>query len=226
MSEFYVDPEREFTKEDIARLIDHTNLKPEATFCDIKKLCEEAKQFGFYSVCVNPFYVPYAKKQLEGSSVKVASVVGFPLGATDTASKTFEAERAVRNGADEIDMVINIGALKSKDYKTVEEDIRSVVNAVSSHIVKVIIETCLLSDTEKIIACTIAASAGAQYVKTSTGFNKAGAKVEDVKLMRSVVGKNVGVKAAGGIHTFEEAVAMVKAGASRIGASRSVAIVT
>jgi deoxyribose-phosphate aldolase len=226
MSEFYVEQDRELTKKDIAHLIDHTNLKPEATFDDIKKLCDEAKQYGFYSVCVNSFFVPFAKEQLKDSSVKIASVVGFPLGAVDTAAKTFEAERAIRNGADEIDMVINIGALKSKDYRTVEEDIRSVVKAVSPHIVKVIIETCLLSDTEKIIACTIAASAGAQYVKTSTGFNKAGAKVEDVKLMRSVVGKNVGVKAAGGIHTFEEAVAMVKAGASRIGASRSVAIVT
>ncbi len=226
MSEFYVSADREFTKKDIARLIDHTNLKPEATYDDIKRLCNEAKQYGFYSVCVNSFFVSFAKEQLKDSSIRIASVVGFPLGAVDIAAKTFEAERAIRNGADEIDMVINIGALKSKDYKTVEEDIRSVVRAVSPHIVKVIIETCLLSDTEKIIACTIAVSAGAQYVKTSTGFNKAGAKIEDVKLMRSVVGKNIGVKAAGGIHTFEEAVAMVKAGASRIGASRSVAIVT
>ncbi len=223
---FYIPESKELTKKDIAKIIDHTQLKPEATFDDIKKLCDEAKQFNFYSVCVNSFFVPFAKEQLKESDVKIASVVGFPLGAMDTASKTFEAERAIRSGADEIDMVINIGALKSKEYKIVEEDIRSVVKAVSPHIVKVIIETCLLTDTEKIIACTIAASAGAQYVKTSTGFNKKGATVEDVKLMRSVVGKNVGVKAAGGIHTFEDAVAMVKAGASRIGASRSIQIVT
>ena len=223
---FYIPDDKELTKKDIARIIDHTQLKPEATFDDIKKLCDEAKQYNFYSVCVNSFFVPFAKEQLKESDVKIASVVGFPLGAMDTASKTFEAERAIRSGADEIDMVINIGALKSKEYKIVEEDIRSVVKAVSPHIVKVIIETCLLTDTEKIIACTIAASAGAQYVKTSTGFNKKGATVEDVKLMRSVVGEKIGVKAAGGIHTFEDAVAMVKAGASRIGASRSVQIVT
>jgi deoxyribose-phosphate aldolase len=223
---FYIPEDKEFTKDDIARLIDHTMLKPEATYDDIKKLCNEAKQYNFYSVCVNSFFVPFAKEQLKDSSVKIASVVGFPLGAMDSNAKTFEAERAIRSGADEIDMVISIGALKSKDYKSVEEDIRSIVKAVSPHIVKVIIETCLLTDTEKIIASTIAASAGAQYVKTSTGFSKAGAKVEDVKLMREVVGKNIGVKAAGGIHTFEEAVAMVKAGASRIGASRSVSIVT
>ena len=223
---FYIPDDKELTKKDIARIIDHTQLKPEATFNDIKKLCDEAKQYNFYSVCVNSFFVPFAKEQLKESDVKIASVVGFPLGAMDTASKTFEAERAIRSGADEIDMVINIGALKSKEYKIVEEDIRSVVKAVSPHIVKVIIETCLLTDTEKIIACTIAASAGAQYVKTSTGFNKKGATVEDVKLMRSVVGEKIGVKAAGGIHTFEDAVAMVKAGASRIGASRSVQIVT
>ena len=223
---FYIPEDKEFTKDDIARLIDHTMLKPEATYDDIKKLCNEAKQYNFYSVCVNSFFVPFAKEQLKDSSVKIASVVGFPLGAMDSNAKTFEAERAIRSGADEIDMVISIGALKSKDYKSVEEDIRSIVKAVSPHIVKVIIETCLLTDTEKIIASTIVASAGAQYVKTSTGFSKAGAKVEDVKLMREVVGKNIGVKAAGGIHTFEEAVAMVKAGASRIGASRSVSIVT
>ena len=223
---FYIPDDKELTKKDIARIIDHTQLKPEATFDDIKKLCDEAKQYNFYSVCVNSFFVPFAKEQLKESDVKIASVVGFPLGAMDTASKTFEAERAIRSGADEIDMVINIGALKSKEYKIVEEDIRSAVKAVSPHIVKVIIETCLLTDTEKIIACTIAASAGAQYVKTSTGFNKKGATVEDVKLMRSVVGEKIGVKAAGGIHTFEDAVAMVKAGASRIGASRSVQIVT
>ncbi len=224
---FYIPEDKELlTKDDIARIIDHTMLKPEATSDDIKKLCNEAKQYNFYSVCVNSFFVPFAKEQLKDSSVKIAAVVGFPLGAMDSNAKTFEAERAVRSGADEVDMVINVGALKSKDYKIVEEDIRNIVKAVSPHIVKVIIETCLLTNTEKVIACTIAASAGAQYVKTSTGFNKAGAKVEDVKLMREVVGKKVGVKAAGGIHTFEEAVAMVKAGASRIGASKSVSIVT
>ncbi len=223
---FYIPEGKELTKEDVAHIIDHTLLKPEATYEDIKKLCSEAKQYNFYSVCVNSFFVPFAKKELKDSSVKIASVVGFPLGAMDSAAKTFEAERAIRSGADEIDMVINIGALKSKDYKTVEEDIRGIVKAVAPHIVKVIIETCLLDDTEKIIACTIAASAGAKYVKTSTGFNKAGAKVEDIKLMRAVVGKNIGVKAAGGIHTFEDAEAMIKAGASRIGASRSVIIVT
>ncbi len=223
---FYISGDKELTKEDIARIIDHTMLKPEATYDDIEKLCSEAKQYNFYSVCVNSFFVPFAKEKLKDSSVKIASVVGFPLGAMDSAAKTFEAERAIRSGADEIDMVINIGALKSKSYEIVEEDIRNIVKAVSPHIVKVIIETCLLSDAEKIISCTIAASAGAKYVKTSTGFNKAGAKTEDIKLMRSTVGKNIGVKAAGGIHTFEDAIEMVKAGASRIGASKSVSIVT
>jgi deoxyribose-phosphate aldolase len=213
------------SKEQLARMIDHTLLKPEATYEEIANICKEAIEYNFFSVCVNPNYVKFSKKNLEGSDVKVASVVGFPLGANETYIKAVEAERAIKSGADEIDMVINVGLLKSKDFLNVEKDIKEVVNAVSPKIVKVIIEACLLTEHEKIIASTIAVSAGAQFVKTSTGFNRAGATVEDVRLIRSVIGPNLGVKAAGGIRDFETAVQMVKAGASRIGASKSVEIV-
>jgi len=223
---FYISQDKELTKKDVAKIIDHTQLKPEATYDDIERLTREAKEFGFGAVCINSGYVSFAKKLLEGSTIKIASVVGFPLGAMESVAKAFEAERAVRMGADEIDMVINIGALKSKDYKRVEEDIRGVVRSAAPHIVKVIIENALLTNEEKIAACSIAVSSGAKYVKTSTGFSKSGATVEDVRLMRSIVGKNIGVKAAGGIHNFETALEMIKAGASRIGASRSVQIVS
>ncbi|RLD20228.1 MAG: deoxyribose-phosphate aldolase [Caldiserica bacterium] len=223
---FYIPVDQKMTKNDIAKIIDHTQLKAETTCNDIIRLCTEAKKYSFGTVCVNSGYVALAKKQLTGTSVKIASVVGFPLGAMDSVAKAFEAERAITLGANEIDMVMNIGELKSENYKKVEEDIKYVVDAVNPTLVKVIIETALLTAEEKPIACSIAVSAGAKYVKTSTGFSKGGATIEDVKLMRMVVGKNIGVKAAGGIHDFETAVKMVQAGASRIGASKSVEIVS
>ena len=214
-------------REELARYIDHTNLKPYATRDDIKKLCDEAKKYGFYAVCVNPYRVKDAAEFLKGTNIKIASVVGFPLGATFTEVKVQEAIMAIRNGASEIDMVMNIGAMKDGDYALVEEDIRKVVEAAHemNAKVKVIIETCYLTDEQKIKACEIAKRAGADFVKTSTGFGSAGAKIEDVELMRRTVGEEMGVKAAGGIHNAKEAIAMIKAGASRIGASRSVAII-
>jgi len=213
--------------EELARYIDHTNLKAFATREDIKKLCDEAREYGFYAVCVNPYRVKDAKEFLRGTDIKIASVVGFPLGATFTETKVQEAIMAVRNGAEEIDMVMNIGAMKDGDYEFVERDIREVVEAVHpmGAKVKVIIETCYLSDEEKRKACELAKNAGADFVKTSTGFGTAGAKVEDVRLMREVVGNSMGVKAAGGIHNAKEAIAMIEAGATRIGASRSVEII-
>ncbi len=214
-------------RKELAKYIDHTNLKALAAREDIKRLCEEAKVYGFYAVCVNPYRVKDAAEFLKGSDIKIASVVGFPLGATFTETKVQEAIMAVRNGANEIDMVMNIGAMKDGDYGVVERDIKEVVEAVHpmGAKVKVIIETCYLSDEEKIKACELAKNAGADFVKTSTGFGTAGAKVEDVKLMRSVVGNDMGVKAAGGIHNAKEAIAMIEAGATRIGASRSVQII-
>ncbi len=210
----------------IASMIDHTLLKPEATDKMIENLCNEAKVNGFAAVCVNPFYVKKAKELLEGTDVKVATVVGFPLGANVKEVKAFETKRAIEDGAEEIDMVINIGALKSKDYVTVKEDIRAVVEAAGDKaIVKVIIETCLLTDEEKVKACELAKEAGAHYVKTSTGFSKSGATVEDVKLMKETVGENMKVKASGGIRDYKTAKAMVDAGASRIGASSSIRII-
>lgn len=212
-------------KRELARWIDHTMLKPDATREEIEKICHEAIEFGFASVCVNPTWVPLAYKKLRGNGPKVCTVVGFPLGATFPEVKALETELAVERGADEIDMVINIGALKSGDYDLVEHDIRSVVRAAGRRIVKVIIETCLLTDEEKVKACTLAKIAGANYVKTSTGFSKGGATVKDVALMRKVVGSEMGVKASGGVRSYEEACKMVEAGATRIGASASVAIV-
>lgn len=209
----------------ITSIIDHTLLKPEATKEMIEKLCSEAKEYNFFSVCVNPYYVKTAKEELEGSNVKIATVIGFPLGSTPKEVKAFEASEAIKNGADELDMVINIGALKDGDYTTVEEDIKAVVNeAADKALVKVIIETCLLDDEEKKKACEIARAAGADFVKTSTGFSTGGATVEDVKLMREVVGEDLGVKASGGIRDYETAKKMVEAGASRIGASSSIEI--
>jgi len=214
-------------KIDIAKYIDHTNLKPYATKGDIIKLCGEAKKYGFYAVCVNPYRVKLAKEQLKGTDVKVASVIGFPLGATPTEVKVFEAKKALEDGADELDMVINIGALKDKDYNYVKRDIEEVVKVAHEKgaIVKVIIETCYLTNEEKETACKLAMEAGADFVKTSTGFGTGGATVEDIKLMRKVVRDKLGVKAAGGIRTYEQALEMIKAGADRIGTSSGVKIV-
>jgi deoxyribose-phosphate aldolase len=211
----------------IAGLIDHTLLRPEATRSDIVKICEEARCYRFASVCVNPYWVPLAVAELAGSGVKVCTVTGFPLGASSTEIKRAEAEAAVRVGAKEIDMVINIGALRSGDYDAVKLDIQAVAEVChrGGSILKVILETALLDDNQKAIACSLAQMAGADFVKTSTGFGPAGAKVEDVALMRRAVGPEIGVKAAGGIRTLEDLKQMVAAGATRIGASASVKIV-
>jgi deoxyribose-phosphate aldolase len=211
---------------DLAKLIDHTLLKPEATREEVVKLCSEAKQHRFASVCVNTTWVPLCKALLGGTDVMVCAVVGFPLGAMAPTAKAYEAREAMRQGAREIDMVINIGALKSRDYETVFEDICRVVKAAAPAGVKVILETSALGPEEKIIGCTLAKLAGAAFVKTSTGFGKGGATVEDVALMRRIVGADVGVKASGGVRTAVDAVKMAQAGANRLGASASVAIVT
>lgn len=207
------------------KLIDHTLLKPEATKAQIEKLCSEAKEYDFKSVCVNPYYVKYAKELLKGSDVLVCTVIGFPLGQNTTAIKVAETKDAIKNGADEIDMVINIGALKSKDEDYVLNEIKEIRNACKGNTLKVIIETCLLSDEEKITACKLSKEAGADFVKTSTGFSTHGATVEDVKLMRKTVGEDMGVKASGGIRDRETALKMVEAGATRLGVSAGVAIV-
>lgn len=212
--------------DNIASVIDHTLLKPEATEEMIIKLCKEAEEYGFYSVCVNPNYVSLASEILGDSDVKIATVVGFPLGANTKEVKAYETRKAIEDGAHEIDMVINIGALKSKDFSKVKEDIEAVVDAAGKEaIVKVIIETCLLTDEEKVKACELAMEAGAHFVKTSTGFSTGGATVEDVKLMKSVVGDKMEIKASGGIRDYQKAMDMIEAGASRIGASASVHIV-
>lgn len=210
----------------IAALIDHTLLKPNALYEEVQKICEEARQFGFASVCINPALVPLASRFLKGSRVKVCTVVGFPLGATYPEVKAFEAEAGIVKGAQEIDMVMNIGALKSKDFAEVGRDILMVADVCHAHqaICKVIIETAYLTDDEKVSACSLAKANGADFVKTSTGFGPSGASAKDVALMRSVVGENVGVKASGGIRDWETLQAMVKSGASRIGASASVKI--
>ena len=209
------------------KFIDHTLLKPEAKIEQIKTLCEEAKEHDFMSVCVNPFFVPVARKLLEGSSVKVCTVIGFPLGANTPSVKVYEAKKAVEDGADEVDMVQNISMAKEHDYEFIENEIRQIKEAVGPDIVlKVILETCLLTDDE-IRECSIAAKkAGADFVKTSTGFSKGGATVSAVKIMRAAVGDEMGVKASGGIHTKEEMIALIEAGASRIGASCGVALVS
>ena len=212
--------------ERMASMIDHTVLKPSASREEIEKLCEEALRFRFASVCVNPCYVPLCAQMLRMTNVKVCTVVGFPLGANRSEVKAFETERAINDGAQEVDMVINVGALKSKDHELVERDIRAVVDACRSIVVsKVIIEAALLTDEEKVTACTLAKAAGADFVKTSTGFGPGGATAHDVALMRGVVGEDMGVKAAGGIRDVETAEEMIAAGASRIGASASVKIV-
>jgi deoxyribose-phosphate aldolase len=212
--------------EEIPKYIDHTLLKPEAPVSSFDSLCQEAIQYGFKAVCVNSGWVTYVADNVRGRSIAVCSVVGFPLGAMHTAAKAYEAERAVKDGATELDMVLNVGALKSGDIKSVEADIRAVRQVAANPIVlKVIIETCLLSEAEKILACEIVQNAGADYVKTSTGFAGGGATVEDVALMRKIVGKEIGVKASGGIKDRSSAVAMIKAGANRLGTSAGVAIV-
>jgi len=210
---------------ELNKYIDHTLLKATATKEEVIKLCDEAKEYQFASVCVNTCYTELVKKNLEGSGVATCVVVGFPLGAMMTKAKAYEAKVAVEAGADEVDMVINVGALKEKDYDYVENDIRAVVEASKPAIVKVIIETCLLTDEEKVKACELAVKAGAHFVKTSTGFSTGGATKEDIALMRKTVGEGIGVKASGGVRTYETAVEMIKAGASRIGASSSVDIV-
>ena len=207
------------------KLFDHTILKADATRKDVKRVCDEAMAYSFCSVCVNSYYVPYVANLLHGSDVKICSVVGFPLGAMSTRAKALEAKIAVMDGADEIDMVINVGALKDRDYSVVLEDIKAVKEACGEQILKVIIETCLLTDDEKVKACELAKEAGADFVKTSTGFSTAGAKVEDVRLMRETVGPDMGVKASGGIHDKEFAKELVDAGANRLGTSATIEIV-
>jgi len=211
----------------VARLIDHTILRPDATRADVLQVCADALQYEFASVCVNSFWIPLVSRELAGSSVKTCTVVGFPLGAMSTASKVAETLDAIANGASEIDMVINVGALKGGEESMAEIDIAAVVAAAhkSGAIVKVIIETALLDRDLKVLACRLAQRAGADFVKTSTGFAKSGATVEDIALMRATVGPDMGVKASGGIRTLEDLKAMVAAGASRIGASASVKIV-
>ncbi len=201
------------------KLIDHTLLKADASLDAILKLCDEAKDFGFCSVCVNPGFIKDCAARLAGSDVKVCTVIGFPLGAISTAAKAYEAKVAVEDGADELDMVINISRLKDKDDEYVYNDVKAVVDAANGKIVKVIIETCLLTNEEKVRACELCVKAGAHFVKTSTGFSTAGATPEDVKLMKDTVGDRALVKAAGGVRSYEDLLKMVEAGASRIGTS-------
>ncbi len=210
---------------DILKFIDHTLLKADATNSMIESLCKEAIEYNFCAVCVNPYFVKMAKDLLRDSNVKVATVVGFPLGANTKEVKAYETIDAINNGADEIDMVINIGALKNKNYDLVKEDIKAVVEAAKDKAsVKVIIETCLLTDDEKKKACELALEAGAHFVKTSTGFSTGGATIEDVKLMKSVVGDRMGIKASGGVRDLETAIKMIEAGATRLGTSSGVKI--
>lgn len=214
---------------EIAKMIDHTLLKPDATDSEIKKIADEAKEYGFASVCVNPCHVKLVADALKDTDVKVCTVIGFPLGANTTETKVFETKEAILNGANEIDMVLNIGKLKSGDYDYVKKDIEAVTNTAKSFgeiIVKVILETCYLTDDEKVRACKITVDAGADFVKTSTGFGSGGATVHDVELMRKTVGENFGVKASGGIRTADFAKEIVKAGANRIGTSSGIQIVT
>ena len=212
---------------ELNRMIDHTILKPEATEAAVQKIIDEAKEYNFFSVCINPCWGAFASEQLADTDVAVCTVIGFPLGANTPEVKAYEAADAIKNGANEVDMVINIGALKSQQYDHVRQDIQGVVDAAKGKaLVKVIIETALLTDEEKVKACELAKEAGADFVKTSTGFSTGGAKVADIRLMRETVGPDMGVKASGGVHNAEEALAMIEAGATRIGASTGVAIVS
>ncbi|API89373.1 deoxyribose-phosphate aldolase [Marinilactibacillus sp. 15R] len=211
--------------ENLKSYIDHTVLKPESTDLDIQQACLDAKKYNFKAVCINPTWVSYVSDLLKGTAVNTCTVIGFPLGANTTATKVNETKQAIKDGADEVDMVINIGAMKSEDFSLVHDDIRAVVTAADKKaIVKVIIETSLLSHNEKIRACEIAKRAGADFVKTSTGFSTGGATVEDIKLMRTAVGPEMGVKASGGVRTYEDAKRMIEAGATRIGTSNGVAL--
>ena len=212
-------------KKTIAAMIDHTLLKPEATPAQIEKLCAEAAEYHFASVCVNPVYIPLAARLLKGTGVKVCCVVGFPLGAIAPEQKAAEAASCAAMGAEELDMVIHVGAAKAGDWALVQRDIEGVVKAAAGHTVKVILETCLLTDEEKVKACEAAKAAGAHFVKTSTGFSTGGATTHDIALMRKTVGPEMGVKASGGIRDYETAMAMIEAGANRIGASAGIAIV-
>lgn len=209
----------------IAKMIDHTILNPDARIEDIKRICSEAKEYGFASVCINPNYVSLAKELLKGSSVKVCTVIGFPLGANTVSTKAYEAKEAVLNGADEIDMVQNVTMAKEHDWEYIEKEVKAVKDAIDGRLLKVILETCFLSKDEIKESSLAAIRGGADFVKTSTGFGKGGAKVEDIKIMREAVGINKGVKASGGIHDYQEAKAMIDAGASRIGASKSIEII-
>ena len=209
----------------LPKYIDHTVLKPETTQVQILELCAQARAFDFASVCVNPYWVPLAAKELAGSDVKVCTVIGFPLGATLKEVKACETKAAISAGAEEIDMVINVGAAKDGDWLEVFEDIKGVVEAAGGNLVKVIIETCLLTDEEKTRACEMAVKAGAHFVKTSTGFSTGGATVADIRLMRKAVGPKIGVKASGGVRTTEDLAAMIEAGATRIGTSGGVSLV-
>ena len=213
--------------ENLSKYIDHTMLKADASQAEIIKLCQEAKQYDFYSVCINPNFVELAAKELKDTSVKVCTVIGFPLGASTSNTKAFETKDAIEKGATEVDMVINISKLKDKKDKEVLEDIIAVVDSSNGKaLVKVIIETCLLTDEEKERACLLSKQAGANFVKTSTGFSTGGATKQDIALMRKTVGEKIGVKASGGVRTYEDAVTMIESGATRIGASASIAIVT
>ncbi len=213
-------------KNELSKFIDHTVLKAETSEKAVEKVCKEALEYKFASVCINPCNVKLASKLLEGSEVKVCTVIGFPLGANTSKVKAFETEDAIANGAHEVDMVINIGKLKDKDYDYVREDIKAVVNAAKGKaLTKVIIETCLLTDEEKVKACELAKEAGADFVKTSTGFSTGGATPADIKLMRETVGPDMGVKASGGVRNIDDAEAVIKNGATRIGASSSIDIV-
>jgi deoxyribose-phosphate aldolase len=207
-----------------AAMIDHTLLKADATRDQIATICEEAKKYVFASVCVNPTWVKYSAELLAGTEVKVCTVIGFPLGANTSEVKAFETKNAIENGAGEIDMVINIGALKNGEYDLVRDDIKAVVDAANGTLVKVIIETCLLTDEEKVKACELSVEAGADFVKTSTGFSTGGATAEDIALMRKTVGPDLGVKASGGVRSLEDMQKMIENGATRIGASSGVAI--
>lgn len=212
-------------KKTIASMIDHTLLKPEATPAQVERLCAEAAEYHFASVCVNPVYIPLAARLLKDTGVKVCCVVGFPLGAIAPEQKAAEAASCAAMGAEELDMVIHVGAAKAGDWALVQRDIEGVVKAAVGHTVKVIIETCLLTDEEKVKACEAAKAAGAHFVKTSTGFSTGGATTHDIALMRKTVGPEMGVKASGGIRDYETAMAMIEAGANRIGASAGIAIV-
>ena len=225
MKKLKLDGGNKMNKAQIAKMIDHTILKAEATESEIIKLCKEAIHYNFASVCVNPSMVPVAAKELKGTHVKVCTVIGFPLGATTTEVKAFETKDVIEKGATEVDMVINVGKLKERNLEYVKNDIKAVVEAAKGKaLTKVIIETCLLTEEEKVKACELAKKAGADFVKTSTGFSTGGATPEDIKLMRETVGPEMGVKASGGVRSIEDAEAVIKNGATRIGASASIAI--